>query len=168
MFQGICVITARTARIYHWLQIAAHRARVVSDRNLASAVGLSTAQVAVLSVLLANNSASQVEVARELKLREAAITPMVARLLGKELIVRQRDESDRRSWRLSLTDAGKAVLQAAQQPFARINRIVDSALSDDEIDRFAFLLAKVVEAFDKECGAFEDDDTEGYEACLLA
>ena len=167
-FQGKCVITARTTRIYHWLQIAAHRARIVSDRNLASDVGITTAQVSVLSVLAATGSASQVEVAAQLKLREAAITPMVARLLGNGLIDRQRDKSDRRSWRLTLTEAGESLLQAAKPPFARINRIVDSALSEEEIDRLAVLLAKLVEAFDLEGAAFTDNDIEGHEACLPA
>jgi len=167
-FQGLSVITARTTRIYHWLQIAAHRARVVSDHNLAQIVGLTTAQVSVLSVLSAAGFASQVEVAGALKLRDAAITPMVARLLDKGLIARQRDDSDRRSWRLNLTDAGKSALQAAQRPFARINRIVDSTLSEEEISHLAILLAKVVEAFDQEGAAVEDDNSEGHEACLLA
>jgi len=148
--QGKCVITARTTRIYHWMQIAAHSARVLSDRNLASDVGITTAQVSVLSILSVTGSASQVEVAAELKLREAAITPMVARLLGNGLIARQRDDSDRRSWRLTLTEAGKSVLLAAKPPFARINHIVDSALSEEEIDRLAILLAKLVEAFELE------------------
>lgn len=164
--QGKFAISARTTRIYHWLQIAAHRARVLSDRSLASAVGLTTAQVSVLSVLSAAGSASQVGVAGALKLREAAITPMVARLLEGGLVARRRDESDRRAWRLTLTDVGKSVLQAAQPPFARINRVIDSALSVEEIDVLATLLAKVIEAFDLEGDAAEDNYIEGREACL--
>lgn len=135
-------------RLYHRLQLAAHHLRKAADRAVGNAVGLSTAQVSVLSVLAQEVQATQRTIARELGLNESAVTPMVARLLRMELIIRTSDESDRRAWSLTLSEAGKDVMKKVRTPFSTINAILDHEFDAKEIAELTASLDRMIAAFD--------------------
>jgi len=87
-------------------------------------------------------------IARPLSINESAMTAMVTRLCGLGLLVRDRDADDVRAWNHILTDEGRATRKRVEQPFRRINQSIESALSADEIARFADYPSRVAAAFE--------------------
>lgn len=123
---------ASKSRLYHRLQLAAHRVQKSADRALLAAAEITTAQAAVLT-LVARGAVSQREVAMQLGLNESALTAMAQRLLGMGLLERVRDEADARAWQLRLSGDGRAALKRIDQPFRGINQTIETALTPDEI-----------------------------------
>src|SRR4029450_5693899 len=112
---------SRRYRLYHRLQLAAHRLRRVADRAVSAEVGLTTAQTSVLSVLVQDGRASQREVARQLGVSEAAVTPMSRRLIAMGLVERAPDERDGRAWVLRISESGREKLRRASARFGAVN-----------------------------------------------
>ncbi|KAF0184579.1 MAG: MarR family transcriptional regulator [Alphaproteobacteria bacterium] len=142
--------TAQKHRLYHRLQIAAHRAQKAADRAVLDAADITTAQAAVLAVVAANEPVAQRTVADQLGLNESAVTAMVARLMKLALLERERDEMDARAWRLSLSREGRHALRRIEKPFGGINEIMEAALSPEEIVQLAGILSRLAAAFGDE------------------
>jgi DNA-binding MarR family transcriptional regulator len=139
---------ASKSRLYHRLQLAAHRVQKSADRALLAAAEITTAQAAVLT-LVARGAVSQREVAMQLGLNESALTAMAQRLLGMGLLERVRDEADARAWQLRLSGDGRAALKRIDQPFKGINQTIETALTPDEIAQLADYLQRIASAFDE-------------------
>ncbi len=142
--------TAQKTRLYHRLQIAAHRAQKAADRKVLEAADITTAQAAVLAVVAANEPVAQRVVADQLGLNESAVTTMVGRLMKLALLHRERDETDARAWRLSLSSDGRQALKRIEKPFRTINETLETALSLEEIVQLGDMLARVSAAFANE------------------
>ena len=146
--------TARDVRLYHRLQLAAHALAKHADRRMQEALGMSTAQVAVLSVVAGGGGVSQREVARALGINESAVTGMVGRLERLGCLARHRHAEDRRSHVLELTAAGRRALAASGRAFAPVNERIESVLTSAELEVVAGALARLSAAFD---GAHGDE-----------
>ncbi len=140
-------MSAHKERLYFLLQVAAHRLKTEADNALIETAGLSTTQVAVLSLINSAKNLKQRDLARQLKQNESAITAMVARLMKAELVVRRRSETDARTWLLELTDKGKKTLKRAEKPFREINARLDSALGKKGATDLAKQLDLIAERF---------------------
>ena len=140
-------MSASKSRLYHRLQLAAHRLQKSADRAVLAAAEITTAQAAVL-MLVAGGANSQREVAVQLGLNESAVTAMARRLLGMGLLERVRDEADARAWQLRLSDEGRAALKRIELPFKRINQTIETVLSPEEITHFADYLRRIAVAFE--------------------
>jgi DNA-binding MarR family transcriptional regulator len=135
---------SRRYRLYHRLQLAAHRLRRVADRAVSAEVGLTTAQTSVLSVLVQDGRASQREVARQLGVSEAAVTPMSRRLIAMGLVERSPDERDGRAWVLRISESGRQKLRRASARFGAVNRVLDAELSEAEVRSLVDCLDRVI------------------------
>jgi DNA-binding MarR family transcriptional regulator len=142
-------MSASKSRLYHKLQIAAHRLQKVADRALLAEAKINTAQAAALAVIGAQGSATQRDVAGQLGINESAMTPMVGRLLEMGLLKRVRDEDDVRAWRLRLSDDGRSALKRVEQPFRGINQRIEAVLTAEEIMQLADYLKRIAATFDK-------------------
>lgn len=141
--------SAQDHRLYHRLQLAAHRVRKAADRAIGATVELSTAQAAVLTIIQAEGRASQNTVAERLSLHESAMTTMVRRLLEAGYIERHTDQADRRVRQLVLTASGEAALAALKTSFSGINERVEAVLTDEEIRVIADALGRLIAAFEE-------------------
>ncbi len=142
-------MSASKTRIYHRLQLAAHRVHKSADRAVLEAADITTAQAAVLAVVAAGGAITQRVVADQLGLNESAVTAMVNRLLKMGLLARQRDDVDARAWRLCVSDDGRSALKRVEKPFRGINQAIESVLDSEEIARFADYLGRIGAAFDE-------------------
>ncbi len=140
-------MSAHKERLYFLLQVAAHRLKTEADNALIESAGLSTTQVAVLSLINSAKNLKQRDLARQLKQNESAITAMVARLMKAELVIRRRSDTDARTWLLQLTDKGKKTLKRAEKPFNEINARLDSALGKKGAKDLAKQLDLIAETF---------------------
>jgi MarR family transcriptional regulator, organic hydroperoxide resistance regulator len=136
-------------RVYHKLQLAAHRVQKSADRALLATAKVNTAQAAVLAVVAAEGTITQREVARQLGINESAMTSMVGRLQRMGLLRRDRDDADVRAWRLSLSESGRGTLKRVEPPFRRINQTIEEVLATEEIARLADYLGRIANAFDE-------------------
>lgn len=136
---------AKEQQLYFLLQLSAHALRKKADVALTEAAGLSTAQAAVLAVLVRDGPTTQKEVSRQLMQRESALTTMVTRLQKAGFVDRKSSEQDARAWTLQATANGQAALKNAAAPFAKINEIMGECFSPSEIDTMAAGLSLLVE-----------------------
>src|SRR5919108_6323387 len=86
----------------------------LADDPLA-AMGLSGRQYTVLAVLSADAPPSQLELAGLCGLLPAQIVPVIDELERRGFVARQRSETDRRRSVVTLTDAGREILERADE-----------------------------------------------------
>lgn len=141
-------VSASKHRIYHRLQLAAHRLQKAADRALLSAANVTTSQAAVLAIV-GGGAATQRSVAKQLGLNDSALTAMTNRLVSLGLLDRKRDATDVRAWQLELTLDGRAALKQIEKPFKRINQQIESILSTEDLVQLADYLQRIGEVFDE-------------------
>ena len=145
--------SARELRLYHKLQIAAHRLQTAADRVVQEAAGTTTAQSAVLALVArTKGGTTQRAVATQLGVNESAVTAMAARLIGFGLLERRRDPDDARAWKLTLTRNGETAVKRIARPFGAINARIEKGRSASELA----LLADMLEQLATEFGGYAD------------
>jgi DNA-binding MarR family transcriptional regulator len=101
------------------------RATSMYDRELASATGVTPAQLRVLQILDYNPDATITPkaLAAQMGIAQATVTAIIDKLQASDLLTRQRSETDRRQTNLAITEKGRATVHAApdalQQRFVR-------------------------------------------------
>ena len=143
-------MTSREHRIYSLLQQAAHSVKKAADRTLLKSTGLTTAQAAVLAVLVENSATTQRELSRQLHLNESAMTAMVARLLKLGYVTRTRSADDGRTWLIDLSPSGKKAVADTRGPFSEINSTLDRSIGSSQTAKLARQLRSVIDAFDRD------------------
>lgn len=134
-------------RVFHLLQLAAHRVKTHADRNSLAKAGVTAAQAAVLHVLSRAPGSTQRVVAEQLQQQESAITAMAARLAESGLLVRTPSAVDRRAWALNLTPAGEAALSGFRAPLDELNATLTEALGGEaQVEAFAMSLKAILKA----------------------
>ncbi len=83
-------------------------------RKLLGELGLTYPQYLVMLVLWQRDEVTVSEIGEKLFLDSATLTPLLKRLEAAGLLVRQRAKADERQVIISLTDAGKALREKAQ------------------------------------------------------
>jgi DNA-binding MarR family transcriptional regulator len=95
---------------------------------------LTQRQYAVLSAVMAKEGCTQSELVRATGIDRSTLAELVARLIGKDLLARERSTLDARANTVRLTDAGRAAVQDAQpkvaEADARILALVPGAKRD--------------------------------------
>ncbi|MGZ3275399.1 MAG: MarR family winged helix-turn-helix transcriptional regulator [Caulobacteraceae bacterium] len=95
---------------------------------------LTQRQFAVLSAVMAREGCTQSELVRATGIDRSTLAELVARLIGKDLLARERSTLDARANTVRLTDAGRVAVQEAgpkvAQADTRILALVPSAKRD--------------------------------------
>ena len=101
-------------------------------------------QFALLLTVMQNPGLSQVDLVRHTGIDRSTVAEMVARLIKRGLLDRNRTVTDRRTNALGVTEAGEAVLRRALPAVLRAQERAVAALSQDdraELMRLLRLLA---------------------------
>jgi MarR family transcriptional regulator, temperature-dependent positive regulator of motility len=77
----------------------------------------------------------------------------IKRLLKQKLVLRKDDTTDKRSFRLLLTDRGKAVVDEALPRLYAQERLMMASLDAQERETLSGLMAKMVTALEKDAAA---------------
>ena len=101
----------------------------------------SRSQAAVLFALEAAGPASQKELQNKLTVSSASITELINKLEKQGLVLRTRDEKDRRRVLLTLTPAGFA--KAAHFRAHGQNPVCYAMLTEEELERVTLLMRKI-------------------------
>lgn len=133
-------------RIFHLLQLAAHRVKTEGDRQAMKVAGISAAQAAVLFIVTRTPGATQRNVATALRLQESAITAMTGRLVEAGLLTRSASPEDRRAWQLHLTEKGTEALSKFRPSLDALNRRITEAVGGHaEVEALARALAAIIQ-----------------------
>jgi DNA-binding MarR family transcriptional regulator len=113
-----------------------------------AALQLTPAQFSVLMLVDANPGRNQTEIASTLGILRPNFVAMLDELESRELCLRVRSDSDRRSHILKLTDKGRAVLSRARKLIeTRHEARLKQLLGDDNRDLLLVMLGKIAQEF---------------------
>ena len=140
-------------RIVQVLRTAAHDA----ERR----VGLSAAQLFALQQLAGMSGASITDLAARTFTHQSSVSVVVQRLVARRLVAKAVSNADRRRVRLTITDAGRALLRRSPEPVQERLIAGIAALPPVERRALAAMLATVADALAARNGApppmlFED------------
>ncbi len=79
----------------------------------ATAGGVTQRQYAVLAAVALHEGAAQAELVAATGIDRSTLAELVARMIGKDLLARERSKADARANAVHLTEAGRAALDAA-------------------------------------------------------
>jgi DNA-binding MarR family transcriptional regulator len=142
----------------------------VSARSAEQRVGLSGAQLFVLQCLARQSPCSVNELSRYTATDQSSVSVVVTRLVNRGLVSRTTSKTDRRSVRLALTAAGRALSQSA--PEAAQERLLGAllGLAPKELGALSQTLGKVValaEASTEQASLFFEEEPHGTRAKRL-
>lgn len=120
----------------------------VSDRQAQSELGVSGAQLFVLTELGKTPALSLNELAARTLTDQSSVSVVVTRLVDAGYVTRDRDERDARRLVLHLTRSGRALLQKAPPVAQERLLAVLETLQDEERTHFADMFEEIVNSVD--------------------
>ena len=121
-----------------------HAMRRFYDRRVAQ-LGVTRAQWRVIAILGHNPGMKQVELADRLDVEPISTCRIIDRLEEAGLVERQRDPSDRRAWRLSLTAKAEPIRARLSELAEEMSQEAFSGLSEQQLETMSAVLARVRE-----------------------
>ena len=118
--------------------------RTAYDRRIRK-LGLTRAQWWVLTHLYRGNGVSQTELAETLEIEKPTLGRLLDRLEAKGWVRREHDASDRRVWRVHLTDEVEPALRTMRAIAAELRRDALTGINAAERERFVDTLLAIKE-----------------------
>ncbi len=106
-------------------------------------IGESPGRFATLTLIARNPGISQTELSHANGRDKSSLTPVVEDLVRRGLVERKRMNSDRRTYRLNLTRAGKKTLTQLTRCARRHERNLDGVIGLRDRKRFIQILKKI-------------------------
>ncbi len=133
-------------RLLHHLPHLLRRAHFESDAVFTQVYGdsVTSRQLAVLAVLARLPGSSQSQVASEIGLDLNTCSDLVARMVAKGLLSRERSPTDGRTFALHLTDTGRDIALEGVARAAEYQAAVAQRLTEAERDELVALLRKLI------------------------
>jgi MarR family transcriptional regulator, temperature-dependent positive regulator of motility len=97
-------------------------------------------QYAVLAAVAAHEGLTQTDLVRSTGIDRSTLADLVARMIGKSLLARQRSTADARANTVNLTEAGRAALEAAKPRVAAADARILKLLPTRKRDAFLGVL----------------------------
>ncbi len=109
-------------------------------------LGLDLRQFAVLMTLSEIEGLTQAEIGKKIYVPGYATTRTLDALENKQFVERRKDERSRRSYRIYLTDSGRAVVPGLIAIVKKVNEGLLSALSSSEKKQISGILKKLMQS----------------------
>ena len=106
-------------------------------------IGESPGRFATLTLIARNPGISQTELSHANGRDKSSLTPVVEDLVRRGLVERKRMDSDRRTYRLNVTPAGKKILTTMTRCARRHERNLDHVIGARDRKRFIQILKKI-------------------------
>lgn len=111
--------------------------------------GVSLARSKFLFFLSKLGPCRSTDIACALNFAPRTVTEAIDGLERDRLVMRKPDPEDRRAKIVSITDTGRAVLEAAEHPRKQLLEEIFSALDDNQLDQLYEIVGKLVEKTDE-------------------
>lgn len=108
----------------------------------------------IISLLAKHPNLAQREIAYLAHVKPGSLTEVLDRLEREELIIRQRDEHDRRILRVSLTATGQQAAQEIEEQRHRLEKNILSGITHEERQQFLGVVKKMRNQLKKGYGEF--------------
>ena len=106
-------------------------------------IGENPGRFATLTLIARNPGISQTELSLASGRDKSSVTPVVEDLVRRGLVERKRMDSDRRTYRLNVTQAGKKILTTLTRCARRHERNLDHVIGARDRKRFIQILKKI-------------------------
>ncbi len=106
-------------------------------------VELSYPQSMIIFVLLEKGTATVSELSQQMKITPSVVSRMVDRLVEKDMVVRTRDDIDRRVVFVSLSEKGRGFLEGIAEYHAEKVRALWATVSEEDRRTFLNLLRQI-------------------------
>ncbi|MDP2296654.1 MAG: MarR family transcriptional regulator [Pseudolabrys sp.] len=106
-------------------------------------IGENPGRFATLTLIARNPGISQTELSQAAGRDKSSLTPVVEDLVRRGLVERQRMNNDRRTYRLTVTAAGKKTLTQLTRCARRHERNLDALIGARDRKRFIQILKKI-------------------------
>lgn len=116
----------------------------IHSRRLVSDFGLTGPQLVCLRAIARADGSPPSVLAREVSLSQATVTGIVDRLVARQLVVKERSAKDRRQVAVSVTEAGRALIEAAPYPLQDRFQQALQTLDPEAQDRMLATLRQIV------------------------
>ncbi len=130
----------------HWVGFnlrMAQEAAFQSFSRRSLEIGESPGRFATLTLIARNPGISQTELSHANGRDKSSLTPVVEDLVRRGLVERKRMDSDRRTYRLNVTPAGKKILTTLTRCARRHERNLDHVIGARDRKRFIRILKKI-------------------------
>lgn len=117
-------------------------------------------QFAVLSAVASNEGLTQTDLVRATGIDRSTLADLVARMIGKGLLARERSTTDGRANTVRLSDAGRAALKAAEPKVAAADEKILSLVPTRARESFLSVLLTMSEAAEQEDEAYDGADVD--------
>jgi MarR family transcriptional regulator, temperature-dependent positive regulator of motility len=118
---------------------------------------LTQRQFAVLSAVMAKEGCTQSELVRATGIDRSTLAELVARLIGKDLLARERSTLDARANTVRLTEAGRAAVQEAGPKVAQADARILALVPGPKRDAFLKTLREMARAVGKSAAGEGED-----------
>lgn len=136
-----------------------NRAIDVRSRDLLKKYGLTGPQLTVLRAIQAHNPITAGLLAEQANMAQATLTGILDRLEESKLLQRTRDDADRRTVRLHVTDQGQKLLESAPSLLHGLFQERLAALPDWEQTQLLSALQKIASLMEVDVQAPPSSDT---------
>jgi DNA-binding MarR family transcriptional regulator len=116
--------------------------------RLSQEIGVRPGRFATLALIAQNPGISQTALSRANSRDKSTLTPLIADLIRRGLVRRTRMHNDRRSYRLTLTKAGEALLAQLTTCALEHERRLDAAIGARQRAQFLRTLRKLAAAME--------------------
>ena len=127
-------------------QFAESEAQALQESELSE---LSMKQIVYLETIAEMEKPTPSDLAKALKVSKPSITAIIARLVEKGYVHKAFSESDRRSFRVLLTEKGHALSDMHRNLHRKIATHFASVLDESELQLLARLISKVINSSPK-------------------
>lgn len=111
--------------------------------KLSKEIGLYKGQAPVLLLLNRKDNQTQRELCGALGIKAASVTDVLQRMEKSGLVMRQKDENDLRTMRVSITQKGKKKAERFLEEERKLDEIFFRGFSDEEKESFLYAFAKI-------------------------
>lgn len=136
IFDSLCILLAKAEQKHHY-----YTKKMLEKRGL----GLTPGQMTVLYTLFKGDGLSITQLSRKVYLDNSTLTGLLDRLTRLNLIYREEQPGDRRTYVIYLTDEAKKLEEPIRQTMAAVAEKMLSGISEEELAVFRKVLLNVFE-----------------------
>lgn len=108
-----------------------------------SQYGIGSGQIMFLIQLYKKDGISQEELSENLNIDKGTTCRAIKKLEEENFLIRERDEQDKRAYKLYLTDKSKKIKDSVYDVLNEWEDIISKNISQDEVDTLLSILKKV-------------------------
>lgn len=140
-------------RLFFLMHLGHHAMFKLADKRCMTRLNISCVQLSALLFLQKNDGCLLKELSAGLALNNSAITGLVNRMLGTQLVEKKACPDDARAYRIYLTPKAQNILPTGYELLREFNQKIAATYSDEEMEvvtRFLSSLTQVESLFPEE------------------